>query len=411
MIKGILMVVFFTIIAFFMGKAVAKLKLPAILGWLISGMILGPHLLNLLNNEILNASWFHIVINICEVLVGVLVGSELILSDLKKSFKKLITICLFEGFGAFFLVSFAFLIFTDIKTPICFIFGAIALATAPAPSLSIIKEYDAKGPVSKTLIPLAALDDILAVIVFFLVIGFVSGNGANSFTNILNIFLMLSIPLLIGALIGYLGKKVFIADLDKKNIILRFFLLVITIVALGIFVNLYILPVNLFLCGISFSFILANLVEKERIETVLHSMNPFISVALIIMILNLGAPLNYKLIINSGILTVIYILFRALGKVLGSFLGSKISNAEPTVAKYLGFALLPHSGVSLVFTGIAVTSLSGLFPEYTEILQGTIASAAVINEIIAVFLAKRSFTLAGEIESGCNIPVEHTVLH
>ena len=68
--------------------------------------------------------------------------------------------------------------------------------------------------------------------------------------------------------------------------------------------------------------------------------------------------------------------------------------------KYLGFTLLPRSGVSLVFTGIAVSVLSGPAPECAEIIQGTIAAAAVINEIIAVFMAKKGFEWAGELPEG-----------
>ena len=62
-----------------------------------------------------------------------------------------------------------------------------------------------------------------------------------------------------------------------------------------------------------------------------------------------------------------------------------------------GLTLLPHSGVSLVFAGIAVSVLEGSAPEYAPLIQGTIAAAAVINEIIAVFMAKKGFEWAGEL--------------
>ena len=58
--------------------------------------------------------------------------------------------------------------------------------------------------------------------------------------------------------------------------------------------------------------------------------------------------------------------------------------------------MLPHSGVSLVFTGISVSVLANSAPECAEIIQGTIAAAAVINEIIAVIVAKKGFEWAGE---------------
>lgn len=66
--------------------------------------------------------------------------------------------------------------------------------------------------------------------------------------------------------------------------------------------------------------------------------------------------------------------------------------------KYLGLTLLPHSGVSLVFTGIAVSVLSQNARECVQIIQGTIAAAAVINEVIAVIVAKKGFELAGELK-------------
>ncbi|MDD6811026.1 MAG: hypothetical protein PUD93_04055 [Lachnospiraceae bacterium] len=68
-----------------------------------------------------------------------------------------------------------------------------------------------------------------------------------------------------------------------------------------------------------------------------------------------------------------------------------------TVQKYLGFTLLPHSGVSLVFTGIVCSVLESGEPELAIIVKGTIAAAAVINEIIAVIVAKKGFEFAGEI--------------
>ena len=77
--------------------------------------------------------------------------------------------------------------------------------------------------------------------------------------------------------------------------------------------------------------------------------------------------------------------------------GAALTHAPATVKKYLGFTLLPHSGVSLVFTGIAVSVLQGPAPECAQIIQGTIAAAAVINEIIAVFMAKKGFEWAGEL--------------
>ncbi|NLK95269.1 MAG: potassium transporter [Clostridiales bacterium] len=392
------LLILFTIIAFIIGKIVSKLKLPSILGWLITGMIIGPHALNWMNSSIMETQWYHILTNIGEVLVGILIGTELIIGELKKSGKQIVTICLFEGMAAFIFVAVAFFIFADIPMSIALVFGAIALATAPAPSLSIVKEYNAKGPVSKTLIPLAALDDVLGLIVFFLVIGVVSGGMTGDSVNIISILMMIILPLAIGGVTGYIGSKILKNKCSKIETILKIGILIVVTVVIGRYVNDNILSINLLLSGISFSAIIANTVTKERLHEIMEVINPIIGIGLIVMVINLGAPLDYNLIFGAGIFTAIYIIARGIGKIFGAYVGGKLSKANDNVSKYLGLSLLPHSGVSLIFTGIAVETLMPFLPEYAVMIQGTIAAAAVINEIIAVFLAKQAFKMAGEIK-------------
>src|SRR5699024_5888289 len=84
-----------------------------------------------------------------------------------------------QSLGTFLIVSLTFgIVFwiTDIPLYLAFLFGGIALATAPAPALSIVREFKTKGPVTSTLIPMAALDDIVGCIVFFSTVAIVAGN-------------------------------------------------------------------------------------------------------------------------------------------------------------------------------------------------------------------------------------------
>ena len=107
-------------------------------------------------------------------------------------------------------------------------------------------------------------------------------------------------------------------------------------------------------------------------------------------------PLDYRYILSSGLFTVIYIVFRSLGKISFSYVGAKVTKSEDSMKKYFGLTLLPHSGVSLLFTGISINFLTVIDPCLVSIIQGTIASA-VINEIIVVLLAKFSLQKAHEI--------------
>lgn len=105
---------------------------------------------------------------------------------------------------------------TDIPVYLAFIFGGIALATAPAPALSIVNEYHTSGPVTKTLIPLAAIDDIIGVVVFFTVISIVNGMNGNSYTSSLAIVGMVLLPFAIGIFAGICAA--FLMKRSKNNI-------------------------------------------------------------------------------------------------------------------------------------------------------------------------------------------------
>lgn len=295
---------------------------------------------------------------------------------------------------------------TDIPLYLAFLFGGIALATAPAPALSIVREFKTKGPVTSTLIPMAALDDIVGCIVFFSTVAIVAGNLSAGDLPAYMIALVVILPLVIGVVTGLLAGVVL---KKERNTPITLLLLGVTIlIASGAgFLCNSLLPrpvLNFMLIGMAFSATFSNMISEERLEQIMKDFNPILGVAMIIVILNLGAPLDYHLILGAGLYTAVYILSRACGKYFGAFFGAAITKSPKTVRNFLGFTLLPHSGVSLVFTGIAVGVLSGPAPECAQIIQGTIAAAAVINEIIAVIMAKKGFEWAGEFNKENEIP-------
>ncbi len=390
------------VVAFLVGKLVSKVKLPAILGWLLAGMILGPHALGFMNSQILDASWYLTIVHILECAVGLLIGTELVWSKIKKTGKQIIITTLTQSLGTFFIVSLVFGIvfyFTNIPLYLALIFGGIALATAPAPALSIVREFKTDGPVTNTLIPMAALDDMVGVIVFFSTISIVSANISEQSLPAYMIALVVLLPIIIGIATGFLAGLILKKERSSLITLLLLFAGIILTSGVGFLFNNVILPkpvLNFMLMGMAYSAVFSNMVTEKRLEQIMSSFNPLLGVSMIVVILNLGAPLDYHLILGAGLFTAIYIISRAIGKYSGAYFGAAITNSPKTVKKYLGLTLLPHSGVSLVFTGIAVSVLSGPAPECAKIVQGTIAAAAVINEVIAVIIAKKAFEWSGE---------------
>ena len=393
------------ILAFLAGKLISKFKLPSILGWLIAGMVLGPHALSLMDHQILDAQWYQTIVHILECAVGLMIGTELVWSKIKRSGKAIVITTFTQSIGTFLFVSLVFgIVFylQDIPLYLAFLFGGIALATAPAPALSIVREFKADGPVTNTLIPMAALDDIVGCIVFFTTVAIVAGNLSAGELPAYMIALVVILPLVIGAVAGLLAGLFLKKERSSRGTLLLLILNILIASGVGFIFNDLVMPkpvLNFMLIGMAFSAAFSNMVTEERLEEIMRVFNPFLGISMILVILNLGAPLDYHLIMGAGLFTVIYIVARALGKYCGAYFGAGITKSPETVKKFLGFTLLPHSGVSLVFTGIAVSVLSAPAPECARIIQGTIAAAAVINEILAVILAKKGFEWAGELKS------------
>lgn len=385
------------------GKLISKLKLPAILGWLIAGMVLGPHAAGLLSAHLMESGWYEVTESLLECTVGLMIGTELIWSQMKKTGKQIVVMTVIESLGTFLVVSLVFsliCIFTGLPIYLAFLFGGIALATAPAPSLSIVNEMRTSGPVTSTLIPMAALDDLVGALVFFLVIAVVTARTSTRQIPVFVVVLLVFFPVILGAVIGFAAGKLLGRVRSPKGSVLAASAMILFSTAVGLILNWYVLPapvLNFLLIGMAFSTVFANMIPLEQLGDIMRVLKPAVGFSLVVVILNLGAPLDYHLILGAGIYTAVYIASRALGKYGSAFFGAAVTGAPKTVRNYLGLTLLPHSGVSLIFTGIAVSTLTPVAPEYASLIQGTIAAAAVINEIIAVFMAKKGFEWAGEL--------------
>ena len=99
--------------------------------------------------------------------------------------------------------------------------------------------------------------------------------------------------------------------------------------AVGFVFNHLVMPspvLNFMLMGMAFSAAFSNMVTEERLEQIMQGFNPILGIAMIIVILNLGAPLDYHLILGAGMFTAIYIIVRAAVNILGHILERVLQN-------------------------------------------------------------------------------------
>lgn len=399
------------VLAFLCGKLMQKIKLPAILGWLIAGMIFGPEGVGILTEDLRASAPYQAITTWMQCAFGIMLGAELIWKKLKAYGKALLITTLTQSLGTFLIVSLAFgIVFAvqDIPLYLALIFGSIALATAPAPALSIVKEFHTKGPVTDTLLPMTILDDVVGIAVFFTVNAFVARQVSGGAVPLYMIPVMIFLPIGIGAVVGYFAGLILKRVKGRaKTLAVLLSGITITVIAGWACSSLLSgITLNYMLMGVSFAAVIFNMLPEVQQQEVYAYFNPFLAISLLASIVDLGAPLNYHLILGAGFYTFLYIAARAAGKYFGARFGATVTGLPVTVRKYLGLTLLPHSGVSLVFTSIACSTLQSARPDLASIIQGTIAAAAVINEIIAVIAAKRGFVLAGEIEGGSRADVK-----
>ena len=243
---------------------------------------------------------------------------------------------------------------------------------------------------------------IVGIAVFFTVNSFIARAVSGGAVPLYMIPVMILLPMAIGACTGFAAGILLKKGLCKGPTLAVLLLGITATAAMGLFFNTKVftnITLNYMLMGVAFSAVFSNMMTEEQLNHLVEWFHPILAICLLAAIVDLGAPLDYHLILGAGLYTFIYIVARALGKYFGARLGAKATKMPETVQKYLGFTLLPHSGVSLVFTGIICSELASSKQELAVIVKGTIDAAAVINEMIAVIAAKKGFEMAGEIHT------------
>jgi Kef-type K+ transport system membrane component KefB len=373
------------------GDLVARVKLPKVLGYLFVGMIIGPFALGFIQGPVPESSLITLLIAIGLGYVGFSIGSGIHISDLKKSGSKMLVINMFTSYTPFILVTLSmfFLLNFDLITSL--VIGSIALATAPIVALSIVKEYKTDGPVTRTLMPIVAIDDALALITFGLIIGFADSYYSGMQASLIEPFVDLFLSIGVGLTAGFISYSI-LRRINRR----RPLVLVTALLLLLTMIVTQLLHAEMLIAGIAFGLIVFNLLESSQQKQFTEANNPLIQLSILVFMVLIGTTLDLKAVLSLTTIlgAMVYVVARATGKIGGAFWGGKLAGAEPIVQRYLGLALLAAAGITLTFVAIA----SAVLPDDLAIRMATIvAAAALINEIIAVFATKWALVKAGEI--------------
>ncbi len=145
---------------------------------------------------------------------------------------------------------------------------------------------------------------------------------------------MIFLPLIIGAAVGSLTGFLLKKCKNEKLAVVLIMAGVLATTAVGILCNKHLMPspvLNFMLMRMAFSAAFANMIPAEQLKKITKAFNPILGVAMIVVILNLGAPLDYRAVFGAGIYTFIYIVARAAGKYFGARLGAKATGLDKNV--------------------------------------------------------------------------------
>lgn len=379
-------------IALFLGllssKCMKIIRLPNVTGYLIIGLIAGPYCLKLLSFEVIEQ--FLIIPEIALGLIAFSIGAEFKLDYLKKVGKSPVVIAFAEGIGAVILVD-LILIVTGHDPAFSLVLGAIAAATAPAATLMVVRQYKAKGPVTETLLPVVAIDDAVALIAFGLSVAIAKGINSHGsvslISSIINPVIEIGGALIFGAVLGVVLKYLtdwFTGRGNRLSVSLAMVLLSIGISNIT--------GLSALLVCMTMSAVYANISKAS--DTVFELVERITPPIFMLFFLVSGAKLNLSILPSVGFIGVLYIIFRVVGKYMGTAVGAKLSQAQPVVTKYLGYTLIPQAGVAIGLAGLATK----IVPEYGGQIQTIILCATIIYELCGPVITKLALKKAGEIE-------------
>lgn len=373
---------------FAVGKLVNRFKLPAVTGYLIAGLIIGPSMLHILSDQVIAEN--SLISDLALSIIAFTIGREFHRDVLRQVGKGIVAITIIEGTTACLFVLMAVLL-TGRPLGVAMIFGAIATATAPAATVVVMRELRSAGPLTSTLLQVVALDDAVGLMIFGLFIPIARGSLLGRMDA--NWLSLIGLPLIeiVGALIGgaALGVLLALALKQVNQIDVGIALVVGTLLLGGGLASRLSLSPLLFNMAVGTALINTNRAANQFIRGVeqaaLVIYVPFFVLA--------GASLHLSLLPKLGGLGLVYLLARSAGKFIGAYLGARVAKMPNSVQHNLGLALQPQAGVAIGMTLLIQRDL----PELAALITTVVLGSVMIYELIGPICAKIAVTRAGEV--------------
>src|SRR5262249_32030001 len=358
-------------------------RLPRIVGYVVSGMVLGASGFNVLDAKLVDEAWIFVEIALGLVLFEL--GLRLDFAWLRRD-RWLLATGLAESALSYALMYFA-LVFLDVGSLHAAVAAAIGVSTSPAVVMLVAQELRAEGQVTERALNLVAINSVVAFVLSTMLLSWIHHEYRASWTvAVLHPIYLFSGSLLLGyaAFLAALWMSRWIGKRADAHFVV---LLALIIASIGV---ARMVELSALIALLVFGVFSRN--YDERHDLVAVDLSVVGQLFFVVLFVVGGARLELFELAAGGTVALAYILARFAGKSLAVMSLAPFSRVRPGVAGMLCLALTPMSGMARAM----VQGTASLYPEFTARLSTIVLSAAVVLELFGPLAVQFAFRHAGE---------------
>jgi len=381
------------------GRLAAVCRVPRVTGYLLAGLVVGPSAAHLLDiPPLLGADAVAALQPLTDLALALIllnIGAQFRADNLRRWKGRILRFSLAETGVTFLVVAVGTaavnlivlrhalsgwgILHTSLALGL--VLGSIAMTTAPAATLMVIREYEADGPVTATLMTLIGLNGLTATVVFIL-----TSQMLFHGQNLAFILLQVSAPLAIGCLIGLLvagwAQLLELASEHK---------LVLVAGALATATTCRLLEFNPLLACFAFGAVLAN--SSPRWHKLYQSLREIDYPVYVPFFVLAGARLHLETLAHIGVLGVAYVAARGYGKWQGARLGARWGEFGDRERQCIPYTLFAQGAVAIGLAG----AMGGAWPEGARAVESVILGAVLVCEVVGPLAVRFGLMRSGEV--------------
>ena len=391
---------------YLLGWLLNRIGLPGIIGFIAIGIAFSPNTNGFIDQDLIEQTMP--LMEVCLGFIAFEVGGALKWSKIKQHEKEIINITLMASIFPYIIIVSGIYLFASLIPGllpfgslslllIALPLGALASPTEPAATIAVIHQYKAKGKVTDTIMGVAALDDVLGILLFSLTIEITSilnGEGGWGLFGpaLLTPLYKIFVAILTGIMMGYFLKLIANSFLIRSGG--QWIIIIASLIILNYGLS-QLLKVDELLASMTMGAVIVNTCKQQN--TIFRIIERYTEdLVFLIFFLFSGLILDVSTIPQASILIGLYVLFRTLGKFTGANIGARIAKADPAIQKYTAGGLIPQGGIVI---GLVLSIYQRpLFGEVANLLLTTTMGATIVHELIGPIAAKYSLTRSGEIK-------------